>query len=179
MCEGWLNCDTQVLEAKSQPDFPGWPWGDGNWVWQQKSQLLDRFRVGEPLTPWVQATKGLLWLFPAVTSMTNSWPAHVFHAQAAEQRLFRAAVSNAPAVGTHLGPWLLHPFSNREEKAPETESNYNELFAASHRRFILCLYKVKRKIHHGGSHSSWQQKQVPAPGLRFWSPTACSGLCSL
>lgn len=156
MCEeGWLNCATGVLEAKSQPGFPGWPWGDGTRVWQQKSQLLYRFRVGEPLMLWVQVTKGLLWLFAAVTSMTNSWPSSRFPCSGCwAEVFFRAAVSNTPAAGTHLGPWLLHPFSNREQKAPDTDSNYNELFPASHRMFILCHYKVKRKTHPGGSHSS-------------------------
>lgn len=96
----------------------------------------------------------------AVTSTTDFWPAHVFHVQAAEHRFFRAGTSYATAATTHPVPRLLFPIFNREEKALDAESNYNELFLASHRRFISHYFKVKR-LALGRKNPSWRVTQKP------------------
>jgi len=65
-------------------------------------------------------------------------------------------------------PRLLFSIFNRGEKAPDAESNYNELFLTSRRRFILHYYKVKRLAlgRKNPSQSSQWQRQVPALELQ-------------
>lgn len=115
----------------------------------------------------------------AATSTTNFWPAHVFHVQAAEHRIFRAETSSTIA---HPMPQLLFLIFNREEKALHVESNFNELFLASRRKFISHYLKVKRlalgRKNPSGLHGS-DRYQPWNCSLRFSSAAARSGLCCL
>lgn len=89
-------------------------------------------------------------------------------------RLFRAGTSYARAATTHPMPQLLFPIFNREEKALDAESNYNELFLASHRRLISHYFKVKR-LALGRKKPSWRITQQPVAEAGTSPGTAVSG----